>query len=118
MMNPMMVLIVVVFCVAFNTTAEFANNVDAPALYKKHCSACHPDAARLRSHKNIMILINNPPPGMPKFNEDRISENDMNAIVDYIRREFGVNQENDYHDLHEQCGELRDKITGMHPHKN
>ncbi len=43
------------------TTGEF--------LYKKKCSACHPDAKKITAQKGIIELMGNPPPYMPAFIE-------------------------------------------------
>lgn len=85
MINIIFVLVMLIFLSqAFNAIAGEQTYVDAPALYKKHCSACHPNASVFRSQRIIMRSVTNPPPGMPKFDEDRISKNSMKALVDYI----------------------------------
>ena len=53
-------------------------------LYKRHCSACHRDAAKLKSLKNIIEIIRNPPDVMPGFDKDKISDRGVKEIADYI----------------------------------
>jgi hypothetical protein len=79
---------IVFFFFAFEAIAgsdTYNVDADATSLYKKHCSACHPNAARLRSAKNIMRSMTHAPRGMPVFDEDRISKKDAEKLVDYIR---------------------------------
>ena len=42
-------------------------------LYKRHCSACHRDAAKLKAVKNVGEIIRNPPDVMPNFDKNKIS---------------------------------------------
>ncbi|HUK99428.1 MAG TPA: cytochrome c [Nitrospirota bacterium] len=57
-------------------------------LYKKHCSACHPKAARLKSRKNIVAKMRNPMSFMPAFDEKKISNENAKKIDDYIHECF------------------------------
>jgi len=58
-------------------------------LYSKHCSACHPDAEKLRSSKNIIRDIRRPIASMPAFDENKISNENAKKIDDYIHEDFG-----------------------------
>ena len=76
---------VTLFAFIFNNTTILAATQDAgEALYKKHCSSCHPRASKLKSVKDMVDKIRNPPPFMPGFDEQKISTGDANKIADYI----------------------------------
>lgn len=78
------VLIVLVFSGVAAGVALSQN--DGDALYRKHCILCHPDAAKLRSSKDIISLMRNPPiPEMPAFGEEKLSDGNAKAIADFIR---------------------------------
>jgi mono/diheme cytochrome c family protein len=62
--------------------AERASN--GAAMYKKHCSACHPNAAKM-SGVRIVEIMRYPPPAMPTFDNDKISDRDADVISHYIR---------------------------------
>jgi len=53
-------------------------------LYKRHCSACHRDAAELKAVNNVGEIIRNPPGVMPNFDKDKISDRGVKEIADYI----------------------------------
>lgn len=53
-------------------------------LFKRHCSACHHDAAKLKTVKNITDIIRNPPDVMPAFEKNKISDLGVQEIADYI----------------------------------
>ncbi len=53
-------------------------------LFKRHCSACHRDIAKLKAVKNIPGVLRNPPAVMPKFDKDKISDRAAEEIADYI----------------------------------
>jgi cytochrome c6 len=75
------------------------------ALYKQHCSACHPDggnpmnqkktlhaadmaANNVKSSDDVVKLMRNPGPGMTKFDPSTISDSDAKAIGDYVMTTF------------------------------
>jgi mono/diheme cytochrome c family protein len=58
------------------------------ALYNKHCSACHPEAGKLKLTKNIIEIMRNPMSTMPEFDKRKISDADAIKIDDYIHQEF------------------------------
>jgi len=70
-----------------NSTAAAAGNQLGEALYKKHCIACHPDADRLRSTKNIIVKMRKPLSSMPAFEENKISIDNAKKIEDYIHQD-------------------------------
>ncbi len=54
-------------------------------LFSKHCSACHPDAAKMKSDINIVAFMRAPVPPMPAFKVEKISDEDAQFIAAYIR---------------------------------
>ena len=57
---------------------------DGAKLYKKHCISCHPDDHKLRSSRDIIFLMRNPPVVMPVFGVEKLSDYDAQAIADFI----------------------------------
>jgi len=55
------------------------------ALYQKHCVICHPDGSKLRSDISLLNGIRRPPPGMPPFEQEKLSDRDVRAIGEYLR---------------------------------
>lgn len=53
-------------------------------LYRKHCSACHPDPSRFRTTKDLVSLLRNPPSRMPIFSEGKLSDRDAAAIERFL----------------------------------
>jgi cytochrome c6 len=85
--------------------APQAETETGEALFKKHCSVCHPDggnivnpelilqskalkANNITSAADIVKIMRNPKPGMSTFDETVLPENDANAIADYILKTF------------------------------
>ena len=55
--------------------------------FNKHCVMCHPDDKKMkdiRKPEDIINTIRNPKPGMPKFSEEEIPNDDAEAITKYI----------------------------------
>jgi mono/diheme cytochrome c family protein len=69
-----------------SSSAMAANNESGEQLYKKHCRACHPHTAPLKSTKSITDKIKNPLSFMPRFDDNKISPDDANKISDYIKQ--------------------------------
>jgi mono/diheme cytochrome c family protein len=74
--------------IALNTAASSAGvaicGPSGELLFKKHCSACHHDAVKLKSVKNITDIIRNPPDVMPRFDKNKVSDSGVKEIVEYI----------------------------------
>lgn len=75
------------------------------ALFKQHCSVCHPDGGNIinpqktlhkkdreansvKTAKDIINKMRNPGPGMSKFDEKMISDKDAKEIGEYILKTF------------------------------
>ncbi len=54
-------------------------------LFERHCTACHPDAARIKADANIVAFMREPVPPMPAFRSEKISEADAQAIAAFIK---------------------------------
>jgi mono/diheme cytochrome c family protein len=82
--------------VSNKATGGAASKQDGESLFKKHCLACHPDADKLKSTKNIIRKIRNPGSSMPEFDENKVSNENARKIDDYIHQEFdcATNQSN------------------------
>jgi mono/diheme cytochrome c family protein len=90
-MNMLMVLLFVIALFSFvsNTaTGGATSKQGGESLFNKHCSACHPDADKLKSTKNIIGKMRNPMSSMPEFDENKISNENAKKIDDYIHQEF------------------------------
>ncbi len=78
---------------------------EGEALFQKHCMACHPDGGNIMSpgktlHSadlkangiegvdGIVAQMRNPGPGMPKFDENTLSDEQAKKIAEYIVHEF------------------------------
>jgi mono/diheme cytochrome c family protein len=86
MRKKILLLIPVIFFVfiSHNTTIMAAAQDAGETLYKKHCAACHPKAVTLKSVKGMIDKMRNPPPFMPGFDEQKISDDAAKKIADYI----------------------------------
>lgn len=86
-------------------TAATETMGEGAALFKKHCAVCHPDGgniinakktlsrkslegSNIRTAEDIVNKMRNPGPGMTKFTEERISDEDAKKIADYILATF------------------------------
>ncbi len=75
------------------------------ALFKQHCSACHPDGGNnispqktlhlkdreangVKTASDIVGKIRNPGPGMTKFDDKTLPDKDAQAIAEYILKTF------------------------------
>jgi cytochrome c6 len=84
-------------------SAETAGSGEA--LFKQHCSACHPDGGNIINPKktlqakaltasgitkpaDIVKIMRNPGPGMTKFDETTLPDKDAAAIAEYILAKF------------------------------
>jgi cytochrome c6 len=74
-------------------------------LFKQHCAVCHPDggntinpkktlhgkalgASNINSTEDIVKVMRNPGPGMNKFDEATISDEDAKKIAEYVLTAF------------------------------
>lgn len=74
-------------------------------LFKKHCAMCHPDGgniinpkktlgskalaeANIKSAKDVVGKMRNPGPGMPRFDEKSLPDEQAKAIAEYVLTTF------------------------------
>ena len=74
--------------VSNKATGAATSKKGGESLFNRHCSACHSDAGRLKSKKNIIGKMRNPMSSMPQFDENKISNENAKKIDDYIHQEF------------------------------
>jgi len=65
-----------------------ASQPDGAALHRKHCLACHPEGT-LKLSGDLLDSIRIPPPGMPAFSEEKLSDAGVAALGEYLRRAGG-----------------------------
>lgn len=75
------------------------------AIFKEHCAICHPDGGNIikpemtlhkkhlaahgiKTADDIIRIMRNPGPGMPKFSENILSNEDAKKIAEYILKTF------------------------------
>ncbi len=66
------------------SAAPLSNKSRGAVLFAKHCTACHPDAARIKPNVNIVKFMRDPVPPMPSFRSDKISDEDAQSIAAFI----------------------------------
>jgi len=89
-MEKLTLLLSVIALISFassNSMGEAASHQVGETLYKKHCVACHPDADKLRSAKDIVRIMRRQMASMPEFGEDKISNDDAKKIEAYIHQD-------------------------------
>jgi len=100
------VVIVVLVCSWSVASAEdAAKKSSGEKLYTQHCAVCHPGggnivnpkkslgknalvANNIKTEEDIIKVLRNGVPGMPKFDENAISKKDAQEIADYITKTF------------------------------
>jgi cytochrome c6 len=100
------VVIVVMVCSWSVAAAEdAAKNSSGEKLYSKHCAVCHPQggnivnpqkalgkkalaANNIKTEEDVIKLLRNGAPGMPKFDDNAISKKDAQEIARYILKTF------------------------------
>lgn len=58
---------------------------DGAALYHKHCAGCHHEGSTLKLADPLLHSVRVPPPGMPLFDEEKLSDRDVRTIGEYLR---------------------------------
>jgi mono/diheme cytochrome c family protein len=81
-------------CASAALSMESTNDSRGAVLYKKHCSGCHGDAAKIKLSVNIVKFMRDPVPPMPSFSVEKITENDAQLIADFVRQRtlYGQNK--------------------------
>ncbi len=84
---------------------EAARVVDGKAVFDKNCASCHKgggnvvnpvktlsrsdrEANGIKSPGDIVKIIRNPGPGMPAFDQSAISDEEANAVAEYVLNTF------------------------------
>jgi cytochrome c peroxidase len=62
------------------TVTPVAAEEEPVALFKKHCAACHPNAAKLNRATNIIEILRDPPLFMPRCQKERVSDSDATKM--------------------------------------
>lgn len=87
-------------------SSEAAPDKKGEALFKEHCTSCHPDggniinpkktlkkadlqANKLTSADDIVRVMRNPGPGMLKFDAKTIPDKDAKELAEYILKKYG-----------------------------
>jgi cytochrome c6 len=82
-----------------------AEQADGAAVFKGRCASCHAnggniirkdktlskkdlEANNIRSEEDILRLIRNPGPAMPKYDQKMLSDEDARAVARYILETF------------------------------
>ncbi len=91
------------FVATLTATSLFA--ASGEELFKKHCSACHPDGGNVVNPKkslsrkdrekhgmkdasSLVKSMRNPGPGMARFDKNTLPDKDAKAVADYILKTF------------------------------
>jgi len=86
-------------------TAPPAAAQSGEALFKQHCAVCHPDGGNIinakktlhresreangiKTAEDIVQNMRNPGPGMTKFDETILPDQDARAVADYVLKTF------------------------------
>ena len=103
-----MVLFLGVSLFLYGTTGsakETAKGNSGEALFRQHCSACHPDggnivnaqktlhkkelsANKIKKPGDIVTKMRHPGPGMTAFDKKTVTDADAKKIADYILKTF------------------------------
>ena len=98
-------MIAVCILLVFSEFSAWGETAEGRALFEKHCAPCRPsggnifnprktlqkgdmDANNITTAWDILKVMRNPGPGMPKFGRKAMPEKDARLIADYILLEF------------------------------
>lgn len=102
----MVMFVVVVICsMSFYAFAQKTSSSTGESLFAANCQVCHPDggniinpaytlhqkdryAHNVKTAADIVNKMRNPGPGMTKFDEKAISDNDAHTIAEYVIKTF------------------------------
>lgn len=109
-MKKSLVTSAVLLTVCLSVTSGFCDTkkgekFDGKKEFEEHCAVCHPNGGNVinamkplhrkelrtngvKSAKDIIAKMRNPGPGMTKFDEKTISNNEAKAIAEYILKTF------------------------------
>ena len=94
-----------VFALGSSVIAKEGGKKSGEALFKEYCYACHPEggniinpsktlnkkdreANNIKKSEDIVRIMRNPGPGMPKFDDKTIPDKDAKEIAEYILKTF------------------------------
>jgi cytochrome c6 len=100
-----LIVTICMLAVAALPPAGFAKESKGEALFKQHCTVCHPDGGNIinpqftlhkkdreehgvKTAKDIVGKMRKPGPGMTMFDEKTISNKDAKEIAEYILKTF------------------------------
>lgn len=78
--------VILIIITSYGIAADKPNGAE---LFKEHCIRCHPIAAMMTDSR-IVDTMRNPKRDMPKFDKDKISDKEANAIADYIKFQISM----------------------------
>lgn len=109
-MKKTMVTATLLLTVCLSATSGFCDTkkgekIDGKKEFEEHCNVCHPNGGNIinpkkplsgealkangiKNAKQIIAKMRNPGPGMTKFDEKTISNNEAKAIAEYILKSF------------------------------
>ena len=106
-MKKMFVAVTVIMLCSWSITVaeDKPKSMPGAKLYTQHCAVCHPQggnivnpqkalgknalaANNIKTEEDVIKLLRNGAPGMPKFDENAISKKDAQEIADYIAKTF------------------------------
>ena len=99
----LLVLILVTVCLSFSMVGAEENIGED--LFDQHCVVCHPRggnimnpqktlhsgdlaANKITKPEDIVAIMRNPGPGMPKFDSEKIPDNFAKELAEYILKTF------------------------------
>jgi mono/diheme cytochrome c family protein len=81
-------LALIFLCASAAISIESASDSRGSALFKKHCSGCHRDAAKIKLNISIVKFMRDPIPPMPPFSIEKISDKDAQLIADFVKQQI------------------------------
>ena len=106
-MKRLFVAVIVIMLCSLSIAAAEDNTKALPGekMFAQHCAVCHPQggnivnpqkalgknalaANKIKTEEDVIKLLRNGAPGMPKFDENAISKKDAQEIARYILKTF------------------------------
>jgi len=64
--------------------SDAGQQAEGAELFQKHCLACHPGKLKTLTYGDLVDSVRTPPIGMPAFNEQKLSDEQVRAIGDHL----------------------------------